>query len=164
MRSEETSGRLEPLLSTGLARLRWAAAAIAFSTVSTVVVLLAGGLGLGVTSAVATHRAGVVGDSVVGRSAYVPAAFLIAAVAVAFVGWAPRATAVAWVIVGGCFVIGYLGQLLSFPTWLRDLSPYTHVPRSPPKASAPGRPPCLLVRVPAHRRYRIRRAQRRDLG
>ena len=54
---------------------------------------------------------------------------MVAAVTVALVGWAPGAVGLAWALVAGCFTVGYLGQLLAFPDWLRDLSPYTHVPQ-----------------------------------
>jgi ABC-2 type transport system permease protein len=131
LRSEETSGRVEPLLATGLSRLRWARGAIAFTGVSTVIVLAAGGLGMGVTSAIATGDAALVGDGLVGGLAYVPAACVMAAVAVLLVGWLPRASMVSWVLLAGCFVVGYLGQLLTFPQWLMDVSPYAHVPDIP---------------------------------
>ena len=129
MRGEETSGRLEALLATGLARVRWASGTIAFSLATTAVVLLAGGVGLGVASAVGVDDTGLIGDAVGGAAAYVPAAFVVAAVTVALVGWAPGAVGLAWAVVAGCFTVGYLGQLLAFPDWLRDLSPYTHVPQ-----------------------------------
>ena len=129
MRGEETSGRLEALLATGLARVRWANGCIAFSVVTSAVVLLAGGVGLGVASAVGVDDASLIGDAVGGAAAYIPAALVVAAVTVALVGWAPRAIGIAWALVAGCFTVGYLGQLLTFPDWLRDLSPYTHVPQ-----------------------------------
>ena len=42
----------EALLATGRARVRWASGTIAFSLATTAAVLLAGGVGLGVASAV----------------------------------------------------------------------------------------------------------------
>jgi ABC-2 type transport system permease protein len=164
MRSEETAGRLEPLLSTGLARLRWAAGAVTFAAVSTIVVLLAGGIGLGLTSAGTTNASGVVGDSVAGSLAYVPAAFLLAGLAVALVGWFPRATQVAWAFAAACFVVGYLGQVLSFPNWLRDLSPYTHVPQVPTEGFSAGTPTLLLVLALLLGAAGFVGLQRRDIG
>ena len=164
MRSEETAGRLELLLSTGLARLRWAAGAVTFAAVSTIVVLLAGGIGLGLTSAGTTNASGVVGDSVAGSLAYVPAAFLLAGLAVALVGWFPRATQVAWAVAAACFVVGYLGQVLSFPNWLRDLSPYTHVPQVPTEGFSAGTPTLLLVLALLLGAAGFVGLQRRDIG
>jgi ABC-2 type transport system permease protein len=82
---------------------------------------------------------------VVGALAYVPAGLLLAALAVVLVGWLPRATAIAWAVVAACFVVGYLGQVLQFPEWLRDLSPYTHVPQVPTEGFSAGTPTVLLA-------------------
>ncbi|HEY7043659.1 MAG TPA: hypothetical protein VH419_08330 [Nocardioidaceae bacterium] len=129
LRSEETSGRAEPLLATGLSRLRWATGTLVFTAVGTVAVLAAGGVGLGLTGAIVTRDAGLFGRTVAGAVIYVPAALVLAAFAVLLEGWLPQATPVAWAVLAGCFVIGYLGQLLEFPQWLTNASPYTHVPK-----------------------------------
>ena len=68
MRSEETAGRLEPLLATALARPRWAAGYVGVAAGGTVVVLAASGLGAGIADAAESNDLGrlplLVGSSV----------------------------------------------------------------------------------------------------
>ena len=54
--SEESTGRAEPILSTGIARSRWSLSHIAVSVFGTVMVLAAGGLGMGVSFAAITDE------------------------------------------------------------------------------------------------------------
>jgi ABC-2 type transport system permease protein len=142
-RAEESAGRAEPLLATGLSRGRWAASHLAVATVGGTVVLALGGLGFGLAGAAATGDDGLVGDLLTASLAYAPALWVTAGLALTFYGWAPRATAVAWVVPVYGFVGGYLGEMLRFPDWLKDLSPYAHVPRLP--AADMSWPPLLVL-------------------
>ena len=58
MRSEETSGRLEPLLATALSRVRWAGAYVAVAMGGSLLILAANGLGAGIADAINSHDAG----------------------------------------------------------------------------------------------------------
>nr|WP_228473561.1 ABC transporter permease [Streptomyces calidiresistens] len=136
VRAEETGGRAESLLATGLSRVRWAAGHLAVALLGSAAALAAGGLVLGVTGALALGDGGLVG-SVLGASlAYGPALWMTVGVAALLIGWAPRASVVAWAMPVGAFVLGYLGGLLDFPQWLINLSPFTHVPRLPAQEMA----------------------------
>jgi polyether ionophore transport system permease protein len=131
MRSEETAGRLEPLLATALARPRWAAGYVAVAALGTVVVLAASGLGAGIADAANSDDLGrlplLVGSSV----ALAPAVWVLIGVAVALFGLLPRVTAAAWGFLAACYLAAFLGPLLGLPDWVMDLSPFTHVPLLP---------------------------------
>ncbi|HET6627829.1 MAG TPA: hypothetical protein VFG63_15670 [Nocardioidaceae bacterium] len=131
MRSEETSGRLEPVLATGVSRTRWLLGGLLVTLAGTVVVMAAGGLGLGLAHGLVSDDGGavvwVLGDSLV----YLPAVLGLAALAVLLFGWLPRLAAVAWAALAVCFLVGYLGGLLRFPDWFENLSPFTHTPAVP---------------------------------
>jgi ABC-2 type transport system permease protein len=131
MRSEETAGHLEPLLATALARPRWAASHIAMAVAGTVLVLGASGLGAGLADAISSNDAGRLPLLLGSSLALAPAVWVIAAVAVALFGLVPRATPAAWGVLGACFLLAFLGPLLSLPDWVMDLSPFTHVPLLP---------------------------------
>ncbi len=131
MRAEESDGRLEPLLATGLGRPRWAAANLALAAGGSVVVLAALGAGTGIADALAAHdlvRLPVLVGSAV---ALAPAVWVLAGAAVALFGIAPRAMPAVWGLLGACFLLAYLGPLLSLPGWVTDLSPFSHVPLLP---------------------------------
>ena len=131
MRGEETAGRLEPLLATALARPRWAAGHIAVAVAGTVLVLGASGLGAGIADAIASGDAGRLPLLLGSSLALAPAVWVLAGAAVALFGFVPRAAAAAWGVLGACFLLAYLGPLLSLPDWVMDLSPFTHVPLLP---------------------------------
>ncbi len=131
MRGEETSGRLEPLLATALARPRWAAGYVAVAAGGTLVVLAASGLGAGIADAANSNDLGrlplLIGSSV----ALAPAVWVLIGLAVALFGLLPRAAAAAWGALAACYLAAFLGPLLGLPDWVMDISPFTHVPLLP---------------------------------
>jgi ABC-2 type transport system permease protein len=132
LRSEETALRAEPVLATPTSRLRWTASHLAVAFVGGVLVLAVAGLGLGIAYAIVGGGLAVIGPAVVHAAVYAPAVWLLVGVAVAAFGLVPRlAAVVAWLAVTACFVIGMLGQLLSLPQWVNDVSPFEHVPQLP---------------------------------
>jgi ABC-2 type transport system permease protein len=131
LRSEETSGRVEPLLSTATGRVRWAAGHIAVALAGTAVLLLVAGAGAGLAHGA---RVGDMGETwrVFGAAAaHIPAAWILVGIAVAAFGLVPRLTAVGWVAYAGFILLGEFGPLLRLDQWAMDLSPYIHVPRLP---------------------------------
>ncbi|MDH6225846.1 ABC-2 type transport system permease protein [Streptomyces sp. MJP52] len=133
-RAEETGGRAEALLSTGLSRTAWLGGHLAVALLGAVVTQLLAGLGFGLAAAAATGDHAMTGDLVAAALVHVPALWTAAGVALVLFGWLPRATALAWAVPLYAFVVGYLGQILRFPEWTGDLSPLGHVPRLPAAA------------------------------
>lgn len=131
IRGEESSGRAEQMLATRMSRAWWLFGSLAVSLFGTVVVLLAGGLGIGLAHAWVSDDMGVVLPLVGQTLVYLPAVLLLGALAVLLIGVLPRWAALAWVALAFSFVIGYLGGLLDPPRWLADLSPFSHTPQAP---------------------------------
>ncbi|MDO0935070.1 ABC transporter permease [Streptomyces sp. DG2A-72] len=147
-RSEETAGRAEPLLSTGLSRGRWVGSHLAVAMGGGTLVLLLAGLGFGISGAASTGDGGLFLKLVGAALAYAPALWVTVGVAVVFFGWFPRASAAAWIVPVYAFVVGYLGQILQFPDWMNNLSPFGHVPQLP-AADMSWTPMLLLTLVAA---------------
>ena len=114
----------------------------------TVLVVGATGLGAGIADAFASNDAGRCPMLVGASLAMVPAVWVLIGVAVAIFGLVPRAMGVAWGALGACFLVSYLGPLLSVPEWVMDLSPYNHVPLLP-AAGAHAGPLLALTAVAA---------------
>jgi ABC-2 type transport system permease protein len=72
-----------------------------------------------------------VGRVLGGALVQVPAAWVLAGVAVALFGLRPALTGVAWAAVVVCFLLAEFGPSLKLPQWAMDVSPFTHVPRLP---------------------------------
>lgn len=148
LRSEEAGGRLEPLLATAVSRRRWAASHTALALVGSAVVMLAVGLAIGITFAVVARDGGQVARLTGAALAFVPALWVLVGVAVALFGLAPRAVGAAWGALVLCLVIGLFGEVFDLPTWVRDVSPFQHVPRMPVEGFSPV-PAVVLTSVAA---------------
>jgi ABC-2 type transport system permease protein len=97
------------------------------------VMLVVAGLIMGATYGAAVNdlagqMARVVGISII----QLPAVWVLTAATAALYGLAPRAVLVAWALLLGFLVLGQLGQILRFPRWLLNLSPFSHVAASTP--------------------------------
>jgi ABC-2 type transport system permease protein len=130
-RREETSGRGEALLATGLSRARLLGTHVAIGMVGGTLLLLVTGLGLGGAGALVSGDGRLVGEVAGAALAHAPALWVAAGFAVAAFGVLPRVTGLAWALLGYAAVVIYLGGLLDLPDPMRNLSPYTHVPRMP---------------------------------
>lgn len=131
LRSEETVGRVDPLLATAVPRSSWAAGHLAVTLVGTVVVLVSGGIGTGVGAAVVMGEPRRIGELAGAALVMVPAPLVLAAVAFVLVGVAPRWSLLAWLGLVVAVVVGLLAEVLDLPGWARDLSPLQHVPALP---------------------------------
>lgn len=131
MRSEEEAGRAENVLATATPRGRWLAATVATATGGTLAVLVLAGVGLAVGRGLAgggwSDAAAMVGEQVT----YAPASLVVAAVAVAAVGLAPRLALVAWAVVAFVGLQVMLGAILRLPDLVSALSPFWHLPGVP---------------------------------
>ncbi len=131
LRTEELAVRAEPVLATPVSRRRWLLSYLTVSAVGTIVVMVVTGLAVGLGSAA---QLGTTADilPVLGATlAMVPALLVLAAVTVALVGWSPRWAQLAWAGVAISAVVGLLAETLKLPDWLRNVSPFEHVPPLP---------------------------------
>jgi ABC-2 type transport system permease protein len=129
-RSEEIDGRVELVLSTPLTRWRWLASHMVFALGGSAIVVIAGGLGAGVTARLdgaATSVTGVLG----GALAQIPAIWVVVGLTALIFALVPRLSVLGWSIVAASFVISFFGPLLKLPRPVLDLSAFTHVPRLP---------------------------------
>ena len=132
MRSEESSGRLEPVLASSVGRVRWAVAHLGLSLAATAGVMLVLGVVAGFVDGRRTGDLfGTVGSLTGAALATLPAVWVCVAVAVLLVGSLPRLTGLAWAALMAFLVLGELGALMGLPGWLTSLSPFDHLPTLP---------------------------------
>jgi ABC-2 type transport system permease protein len=133
LRTEETSGRLEPLLSTATGRLRWAASHLAYPLLGSALLLVIAGAGAGFahggrSGSLGTQLAQLIGAGLI----QVTAVWVVVGLTVLAFGFAPAATAfVGWSAVGFCILLQELGPILKLSHWITDISPFSQVPRAP---------------------------------
>jgi len=114
-----------------VARSRWVASHLTVALAGSALVVGLTGLSVGLTYGTAADDEGQ-GPRLLGAAlAYLPAVWLLIGLAMVLFAFVPRGIAAAWGVLGGCFVIGMLGDVLGLPTWVEDLSPFSHVPQVP---------------------------------
>lgn len=131
VRAEENAGRAEPVLATPLSRVGWLGSHLVAVMIGSVVMLLAAGLGFGISGASSMSDSGLAVTLIGAALTYLPALWVTAGVAVVLVGLLPRMATLAWIVPLYAGLVGYLGQILQFPTWMNNLSPFGHIPQVP---------------------------------
>ncbi|MFG1906184.1 ABC transporter permease [Kribbella sp. NPDC048928] len=132
MRVEESSGRAEPVLATATSRWEWAGSHLVFSLLGPAVALLAAGLAEGLAYGAAIGDVGgQVPRLIAAALAQLPAVWVLAAIAIAIIGFFPQASMVSWAGPAVCILIGLVSAGVATAGWIRDISPFTHLPTLP---------------------------------
>lgn len=163
-RQEEEAGRLELLLSTGLARSTWLAVHLGVVVTGTALVLGLAGLGTGISFALTADDPGAVVGQVGATLAHLPAATVLIGIAAVLFGLAPRTVGASWGLLAGCFVLDFLGPLLSLPDAVRELSPFRHSPHLPGTTFNPVPVVVLVALAGALGAVGLAAFRRRDVG
>ncbi len=136
-RAEEEAGHGEVLLATARSRTAFLAGHAAVTIGGSVLVLGAGGLGLGVADALVSGDAAAVGRFTWQTLGWLPAVLVLAGLTRLLYGVRPRLAALGWLGLGVAVVVLVLGEVLRLPDWLRGLSPFEHLAAVPVEAFDP---------------------------
>ena len=129
-RSEESSGRAEPVLATWQSRPTFLGTHLIIGLIGGPLILVLCALMLGITGE-PTVAEPVLGKAVAAAAVHIPALWVFAGLAAVLVGWLPKATSLAWAAVTYAGFVGYLGPLLQLPDWTNRFSPFGYVPNVP---------------------------------
>lgn len=131
LRSEETSLHAEPLLATGLTRLRWAGSHITVAALGTAALLLISGLAAGLADGTQTGNMSAVGRVLLAAAVQIPAAWILVGVVVLLFGFLPQFVRAGWIVLVAFLLLAELGPLLKLSPTLMDVSPFAHLPKLP---------------------------------
>ncbi len=132
MRSEESAGRAEPVFAAPVRRGAWVAHYLLVAASSAAAVAITAGLVAGAILLATGAPVSRFQGSVEAALAQLPAAFFYAGLVAAVFAVLPRLTVpLGWGLLGAGLTIGQFGGLLRLPSWLRELSPFTHTPAVP---------------------------------
>ena len=134
LRSEAVRGRAEQLLAAGVSRTTWFAGWAGASALGTLVVLAVSGVGAAAAYAASIGDSGVFVGVFLGMLNYVPAVWLLTALAVAVYGLVPRFLGVVWAAVAWVVTVGFLGPLVGLPQAMLSWTPFAHTPQMPAQA------------------------------
>ncbi len=138
-RSEETTGRGEPVLAAPVSRWGWLGGNLIVTAVAAVALLAAAGAATGAGAAIVTGEVAYVWELTASHLGHAPAVLVLLAIAALFFGVLPRAIGLTWAVLAYGIFFGTFGGLIDPPNWLFDLSPFEHAARMPlePFALAP---------------------------
>jgi ABC-2 type transport system permease protein len=131
---DETQGTLEPVLCTAVSRLRWLGAYAVNALAAALLLMLVFAVAMTVTGGQVTGGTGGLLRDLLGAAVVqLPAIGVLAAAVVVVVTLLPRwSVGLSWALVVGSILVGPMfGPALGLPTWLLNLSPFTHVPNAP---------------------------------
>lgn len=124
VKGEEEAGRTEITLAAPVSRGRWFASSLVVALLGTVAVQVTGALALWLGAASTGYDEVAFGEYLELGLAYLPALAVLLGLASALYGWLPRATGVAWAMVGYVFLVGMFADLFDLPEWARKISPF----------------------------------------
>jgi ABC-2 type transport system permease protein len=122
------------VLATAVSRLRWLGAYAVNALAGAMLLILVFAVAMGITGGqVLGGTASLLRDLVTAALVQLPAIGVLGAAVIALVMLLPRwSVGLSWaLVVLSIFVGPMFGPSLGLPTWLLDLSPFTHVPNAP---------------------------------
>jgi ABC-2 type transport system permease protein len=140
LRAEESAGRVEALLATGVTRVRWVWSHLVIALLGTAALLAVAGATSGLAyGARIGDVGGQTGRLLAAALVQIPATWVLAGLGVALFGALPRLSALAWAALIACAVLLDVGALLGLSQRVVDVSPFAHVPKLPgsPFTAAP---------------------------
>jgi ABC-2 type transport system permease protein len=133
LRSEETSGRAELILSTPASRVRWAVSHVVFAAIGSATTMAAGGLSAGLVYGISTGDVGTQLPRVLSAAlVLVPAVWTIGAIGMLAFGVLPRvAVALVWTVFMFQQLFGEsVGPAIGIDYWIANaVVPMHHIPK-----------------------------------
>ncbi|HQY14473.1 MAG TPA: hypothetical protein PLQ10_07150 [Ilumatobacteraceae bacterium] len=164
LRTEETAGRADLILTTPASRRAWMSSHLLLACGGTTVVMSVTGAAMGVGLASVTGDLWQIPRLLGAALAMVPALMVVAGLAAVLYGLLPKWAPLAWGIVAFVVVVGLLQGILDLPQWVLDLSPFEHVPAIPAAPFEPMPIVLLLATAGALIGGGMAALQRRDIG
>lgn len=131
LRGEETDGRTEPVLATGVSRQSWIGSHLMVIGLAVPWLLLVAGVGIGIGAVGSTGDGSLFGTLVLGHVAHTPAVWVVLAIAALLYAVAPRLLPVTWVLVAYAGIVGFFGPILELSDAALSVSPFEHIGEYP---------------------------------
>ena len=128
---EEKKNRIEHLLARAVSRTRLMGSSFIVSVSTSFLMLSLAAIGLWAAGSAVMDDAIEFGTLYSAAMVYLPAMWIMIAIAILVIGVAPKLTGLTWLYLLYSFIVVYLGGLLQFPEWMANLSPFGHVPQIP---------------------------------
>ncbi len=131
LKGEEKRNRTENLLTHAVSRFHLLRGYLLLSILLGFAMVCLATLGLWAAAASVMHEPIAFSLLFKAATVYLPAIWTMTGLAALVIGVIPKFSEFVWLYLGYSFFVVYLGNLLQFPEWMENLSPYSHVPQLP---------------------------------
>lgn len=131
LKGEETKNLTENLFSRTISRTRLLGNYCSLAVVVSIIMQSLIALGLWSVGGVVMEEPLSFLTTFSSAFVYLPAIWVVSAIAIVFVGAVPKFPSLIWLYVVYCFIVIYLGDLLKFPEWMKNLSVFDYIPKIP---------------------------------
>ncbi|MGP5930762.1 ABC transporter permease [Corynebacterium glyciniphilum] len=145
LRSQEQGFHTETVLSTAVSRSSWQLSWTGVTAAGAVWLSALAGVGEGIGAAVGLGDAGLVGRTLVGHVAQVPAVWVLLGIGVLLYGAFPRFVGLAWALLGYSTLLVLFGEMINVPEGVLDTSVFRHIGQYPAEALSWGAVGALAV-------------------
>jgi ABC-2 type transport system permease protein len=130
LRSQESKKYSEFILTSSVSRNDWAVSNLIFAVLGSAVILIVFGLVFGLSYGVNTGNLSTDLPRILAAvMAYLPAVWIFCGISMVLFGWLPRFSSLSWAALGLIVVIDLLSGFYDLNPWIKNLSPYTNVPK-----------------------------------
>ncbi|ANZ32440.1 ABC transporter permease [Staphylococcus carnosus] len=131
IRKEMAIHREELILSHPVSRTSYLMSFVWVGLLNSIVMIILAALGMYAGEASSMKNPIALEKIITAGAVYIPAILIFAGLAVMVVGWFEKMSVLIYLYLAYCFLVVYLGQLLDVKKWLKEMTPFGHVPRLP---------------------------------
>ena len=132
MTGEETSGRTEAVLATGVSRTTLFLSVVGAILGGSLLLLAGVGLSAGISYGLGAHDVATKAPELLGAAlVQAPAAWVVSALALLCWAIGPRFGSGGWFVLAAFTILGQLGALIGLPDQVLHVSPFAHAPKAP---------------------------------
>ncbi|MBI5460126.1 hypothetical protein [Methanobacterium sp.] len=130
LRTQESKKYSEFILTSSVSRNDWAVSNLIFAVLGSATIMIIFGLVFGLSYGLNTGNLSTdLPRILTAIMAYLPAVWIFCGISMALFGWLPRFTSLSWAVLGLIVVIDLLSGFYDLTPLIKNLSPYTNVPK-----------------------------------
>jgi ABC-2 type transport system permease protein len=132
MTGEETSGRAEAVLATGVSRTTLFLSVVGAMLAGSLLLFAGVGLSAGISYGLGAHDVATKVPELLGAAlVQAPAAWVVATLALLCWAIGPRFGSGGWIVLATFTILGQMGALIGLPDQVLQVSPFAHAPKAP---------------------------------
>lgn len=131
IKNEINTQRIENIFAKPVSRTYYFSGFIVISLINAVMMIFLASLGMYIAQASVLDNPFTFWTMIKSGIVYIPAIITFVGIGVLLIGWLNKGHFIVYLYLGYTFFVVYLGQLLDVKEWLKNLTPFQHIPEIP---------------------------------